>query len=171
MAFLPAGALVAASSTKMSLVLARVRTPVLIAVGLSSLLAGYLLFLRVGTSDNYANFLLPTILLLGLGFALTFPAVNVQATAGVADHEQGLASGLLNTAIQVGGAVVLAVVTAILTASGKGTTLEKGDLLPGTMPALAVIVGVSVAGLLYTLVRIRADRPVPAEQVEYALAD
>jgi MFS family permease len=170
MAFLPAGALVAASSTKMGLVLARVRTPVLIAVGLTSLLAGYLLFLRVGSSDNYANFLLPTILLLGLGFALTFPAVNVQATAGVADHEQGLASGLLNTAIQVGGAVVLAVVTAILTSSAKGKQFARGDLLPGTMPALAVIVGVSIAGLLYTLVRVRAERPA-LDQEAFALAD
>ena len=94
----------------------------------------------------------------------------MQATAGVADHEQGLASGLLNTAIQVGGAVVLAVVTAILTSSGNGKQLEAGDLLPGTMPALAVIVGVSVAGLLYTLVRVRAERPV-VEQEQYALAD
>ena len=45
-------------------------------------------------------------LLIGIGFALGFPALNVAATAGVADHEQGLASGLVNTSFQVGGALV-----------------------------------------------------------------
>jgi sugar phosphate permease len=95
----------------------------------------------------------------------------VQATSGVADHEQGLASGLLNTAMQIGGAVVLAVVTAILTSSGKGKQIAAGHLLPGMMPALAVVVGVSVAGLLYTLIRVRADRPAAPQQAEFALAD
>src|SRR5207237_10035269 len=113
MAFLPAGLIVAVSATRMGAVLERLSTVRLIAIGLTALLAGYALFLRVGPGMNYANFLLPTMLLLGIGFALCFPAVNAQATAGVDNHEQGLASGLLNTSMQVGGAVVLAVVTAI----------------------------------------------------------
>ena len=54
-------------------------------------------------------------LLLGLGFALTYPAVNMAATSGVADHEQGLASGLVSTSFQLGGAVGLAIVTAVIT--------------------------------------------------------
>jgi sugar phosphate permease len=65
----------------------------------------------------------------------------------VAEHEQGLASGLVNTSIQIGGAVVLAVVTAILGNSGPAV---KGELLPGMMSTIAVSVGVSTAGLLLT---------------------
>jgi len=54
-------------------------------------------------SMTYAGWLLPTELLVGLAFGLGFPAVNVQGTAGIADHEQGLASGLVNTSLQIGG--------------------------------------------------------------------
>ena len=55
-------------------------------------------------------------LLIGIGFVLCFPTLNIQATNGVADHEQGLASGLVQTSFQVGGAIGLAVVSAIVTA-------------------------------------------------------
>jgi hypothetical protein len=94
-------------------------------------------------------------LLLGVGFALAFPSINAQATAGVAEHEQGLASGLVNTSIQIGGAVVLAVVTAIL---GNSGTPVKGELLPGMTATIAVSVGVSVAGLLLTALVLLANR-------------
>jgi MFS family permease len=151
----------------MGVVLGRIGTTKLIALGLSALLAGYVLFLRVGPNQAYANFLLPTMLLLGIGFALCFPAVNAQATSGVADHEQGLASGLLNTSMQIGGAVVLAVVTAILSSAGSSTSAKHGELLPGMLPALGVVVGVSVAGLLLTAARLRPRR----SQLEFALAD
>jgi len=79
--------------------------------------------------------------------------VNAQATNGVAEHEQGLASGLLNTSLQIGGAVVLAVVTAILSSSGTGQALP-GQPLPGMTTAIEVIVAVTLAG-------VRTD-PVPA---------
>jgi sugar phosphate permease len=120
---------------------------------LSALLLGYVLFLRVGPHMAYANFLLPTMLLLGVGFALCFPSVNAQATAGVADHEQGLASGLLNTSMQLGGAIVLAVVTAILTSSGHHAT--SNGLLPGMDTAIAVVAGVSLLGLGLTVREVR----------------
>jgi MFS family permease len=152
MAFLPAGLIVISSATRMGSVLERVNTSVLILFGLLSLLAGYALFLRVSPSMSYANFLLPTMLLLGVGFALCFPSVNAQATSGVADHEQGLASGLLNTSMQIGGAVVLAIVTAVLSAAHPTTVHHQ--LLPGMTAALGVIVGVSLLGLALTVVRL-----------------
>ena len=62
--------------------------------------------------------LLPTLLLIGVGFALGFPTLNMQATNGIGDHEQGLASGLVQTSFQIGGAISLAVVTAIVTGAG-----------------------------------------------------
>jgi predicted MFS family arabinose efflux permease len=146
--FLPAGLLVIASSTRMDRVLARVRTQVLIAVGLASFLAAYILFLRVDPDLGYAALLLPTMLLLGVGFALTFPSINSQATAGVADHEQGLASGLVNTSVQIGGAVVLAVISAILVnaAAAEGPA-QPGELMPGMLTGLKVIVVITALGL------------------------
>ena len=94
----------------------------------------------------YANFLLPTIVLLGIGFALTFPSITSQGTAGVHDDEQGLASGLVNTSVQVGGAVMMAVVTAILASSHRAS--EPGELLGGMTTAIWVVSGLSVIGLL-----------------------
>src|SRR3954469_17425258 len=158
--FLPAGLLVVASAMKMGAVLERVGTPRLIFAGLSAFVLGYVLFLRVSPGMNYANFLLPTMLLLGVGFALSFPSINAQATAGVEAHEQGLASGLVNTSIQIGGALVLAVVTAIL---GNRPAAAPGELLPGMATTIAVVVGVSALGLLVTggllLARRRAGAP------------
>jgi sugar phosphate permease len=98
-------------------------------------------------------------LLIGVGFGLCFAALNAQATAGVADHEQGLASGVLNTSLQIGGAVVLAVVTAIL---GDSTAAVHGQLLPHAHAAISVVIGVSGAAALFTLVHLYRSRAVPA---------
>jgi MFS family permease len=156
MAFLPTGLLVVLSSTRMEAVLDRVDTTWLIFFGLLAFIGAYGLFLRTEPSMSYANFMLPTMLLLGVGFALCFPAVNAQATKGVADHEQGLASGLLNTSLQVGGAIMLAVVSAILSSSGSANVHHK--LLPGMTTAIGVVVGISLVALALTagyLARVR----------------
>jgi MFS family permease len=157
LAFLPTGVIVALSAAKMGAVLERFNTTVLIFFGLLALISGYALFLRVSPTDSYADFMLPTMLLLGIGFALTFPSVNAQATAGVAEREQGLASGLLNTSLQVGGAIVLAIVSAIL---GSGSTgPSHHELLPHMKTAIAVVVGVSLVPLvLSALIAFRGPR-------------
>ncbi|HEY7048447.1 MAG TPA: MFS transporter [Jatrophihabitantaceae bacterium] len=166
MGFLPAGLIVVASVSRIGILLERVGTTKLIMLGLVAFVAAYGQFLRVEPGMAYVNFLLPTMLLLGIGFALVFPSVNAQATSGVADHEQGLASGLVNTSIQIGGAVVLAVVTAIV---GNGSEARKGQLLPHMTTALTVVVGVLVVGLIITAVRLRPRRasgPDPVAEAE-----
>jgi MFS family permease len=159
--FLPAGLLVVLSAVKMDTVLERFDTRWIMALGLAAFVAGYALFLRVEPGMAYAAFLLPTMVLLGLGFALCFPSINSQATAGVADHEQGLASGLVNTSVQVGGAVMLAVVSAIIGAAPA----RPDELLPHMTTAIAAVVGLTSLGLVGTLavlgVRSRAVAPVP----------
>lgn len=166
--FLPTGLLVVASATKMDRILERFDTTSLIAVGLAAFVGGYALFLRVEPGMAYASFLLPTMLLLGVGFALCFPSINAQATAGVDDDEQGLASGLVNTSVQLGGAVMLAVISAIL-GTGSGTP-EAQQLLPGMTSAIVVVVGLTVAGLIGTLiVLIQSRKSAPEAATEPAL--
>ena len=80
---------------------------------MTSIVAAYALFLPIGLDSSYALAMLPTFLLGGLGFALAFGPLNIAATNGIAPEEQGLAGGLLNTSFQFGGALVLAVVTAV----------------------------------------------------------
>ena len=118
------------------------------------------MFLRVGLEPDYAAVILPTLLLIGAAFGLGFPALNILATTGVADHEQGLASGLLQTSMQVGGAIVLAVVTAVIDARGADHAISAGTLAT-YRPALAVITGVAVVGLGVTLTGLRSPRARP----------
>jgi MFS family permease len=156
--FLPAGVLVALGATQLGPFVDRYGTPRLIAVGFASLTAGYALFLRAGDTSRYAAVVLPTIILLGLGFALCFPSLNIQGTTGVANEEQGLASGLLNTSFQVGGAVILAVVTALMTSHGGNHARTAHDLLASYRPGLIVATGVAGAGLLIALYEVFGGR-------------
>jgi predicted MFS family arabinose efflux permease len=94
--------------------------------------------------------LLPTVLLLGIGFMLGFPTLNIQATSGVADHEQGLASGLVQSSFQIGGAIGLAIVTAVIAGRAGGST-DPAVLLDAYQTAIAVTVGIAVLGLLVAL--------------------
>jgi MFS family permease len=142
LAFLPAGLLVAVGATRLGPLVDRFGTPRIIAAGALSLLAGYALFLRLDGSPSYLGLMLPTMLLLGVGFALSFPALNIQAVAGVQDHEQGLASGLLNTSFQVGGAVGLAVVSAVVSSN------TGASMLDAFRPAIGVSVGIALIGVL-----------------------
>jgi MFS family permease len=141
LAFLPAGLLVAFGAPRMGPLATRFGTAPLITGGLLSFVVGYALFVPIDSSPVYTIAILPTMLLLGLGFALTYPAVNMAATSGVADHEQGLASGLVSTSFQVGGAVVLAIVSAVVTSHADG------DFLDALHPSLAVVTGVAFLGL------------------------
>jgi MFS family permease len=164
LAFLPAGALVAVLSTRMGPIVDRFGTPRVIAAGFLSLVVGYALFLRIDLHPGYAAVILPSMLLLGGAFATAFPALNIQATNGVKDEEQGMVSGMLNTSFQVGGAIFLAVVTAVVTANTGGAHGAVGEagkqaVLDSYRPALWVVTGIGIAGLLLTLSGLRARRP------------
>ncbi|RBQ17178.1 MFS transporter [Spongiactinospora rosea] len=160
LAFLPAGLIVAVTSTKMGDLADRFGTQRLIAIGAVALAAGYAIFLGVDASPSLGGMILPGMTLLGIAFGLSFPSLNIQATNGVVDDEQGLASGLLNTSGQVGGAIVLAVVTAVMTSSGTGVSI------PGIRAAIVVSAVLAVVGLLIAVTGLRAHRPaaVPEEE-------
>jgi MFS family permease len=166
LAFLPGGLLVAFGSPRLGALVDRFGTARIIAVGSAAFLLGYALFNRIGDSFSYAGLFLPTMLLIGVGFALSFPAFNMQATAGVANHEQGLASGLVNTSLQVGGAIGLALSTAVISANSGGAT-QGAALLDGFQPAIAVVTAISAIGLVVALTGTRLLR---RRQPELALA-
>jgi MFS family permease len=97
----------------------------------------------------------------------SFIPVSIAALAGVEQHEAGLASGLINTAQQVGGAIGVAVTSSVLL-THSNTLLKEGKLFPaaftsGTRWAFWVTVGIAVAGLIATLVLIRDTEIAPAK--------
>jgi MFS family permease len=167
LAFLPAGLLVALLSTRIGPIVDRLGTARLVALGALSFAVGYTaIALRgIDIAPSYILELLPTMLLLGFGFALSFPSLNIAGTSGVGDHEQGLASGLVQTSFQVGGAVGLAVVSAIITGQAGGST-DTGVILDAYRTALFVVTGVAIAGLAIALSGL-----VPQREVAVATAD
>ena len=159
LALLPAGLLVAFSSPFMGRLIDRYGTPRLIIAAMSSLSLGYVWFLATaGNAPHYLVTTLPTMLLLGGGFAFGFSSIVSQATDGIDDSEQGLASGLVQTSGQVGAALVLAVVTALV-AGEAPVGAGFGPYHPG----VNVVTGVALGGLLFsTLALLRSRRPAAA---------
>lgn len=149
MAFLPAGLIVAFGGPRTGALVNRFGAARIVTTGLVSFVLGYALFLRIGLVPHYATEILPSMVLLGIGFALSFPALNIQATSGVADDEQGLASGMVQTAFQVGGAIGLAVVTAVISAAGRASRTPAA-VLASYHPGLAVVTGIAIGGLVVT---------------------
>ncbi|MQA87600.1 MAG: DHA2 family efflux MFS transporter permease subunit [Streptosporangiales bacterium] len=88
--------------------------PVLL-VGLTLVLAGLSLFTRAPVDAGYVVDLLPTMLLLGIGFGAAFPSLMTLVMSDATDSDAGLASGLANTTMQVGGALGLATLAALAT--------------------------------------------------------
>ncbi len=149
LALLPAGLLVATSAPFADRLIEKFGATQLILTGLTALGLGYVLFLRVGTTPNYALDILPSVVLLGIGFALAFPSINVQATAGIKDSEQGLAAGLIQTSTQAGAALVLAVTTALVSGHGQAAgTVSAQAMLEQYRPGLILSAAVAIAALL-----------------------
>ncbi|WP_113700791.1 MFS transporter [Nonomuraea lactucae] len=161
LAFLPAGLLVAVTSTRMGEFADRFGTGKLIVVGAAALAGGYAMFLGIDESPSLGGLVIPGMVLLGIAFALSFPSLNIQATSGVDDDEQGLASGLLNTSGQVGGAIVLAVVTAVLTSGDSG-----GTSIGALRAAIAVSLVLALVGLGISALGLRSRRRAPAVEQE-----
>jgi EmrB/QacA subfamily drug resistance transporter len=122
--------------------------------GLALIAAGLGLFARVPVDGTYAVDVLPTMVLIGAGAGLTFPALMTIAMSGATPSDAGLASGLVNTTVQVGGALGLAVLATLsttrtehLAADGVSTAsaLAQGYRLAFAIAALLVVAAVGVA--------------------------
>ena len=117
----------------------RIGVKPVLATGMSLLAGGLLYFTQVSPQGSYLGDLLPGFLLVGVGLGFSFVPVSIAALAGIGDREAGLASGLINTTQQVGGALGLAVLATI------STTRTENLLASGTEPASALTTGFAAA--------------------------
>lgn len=170
LAIFPVGLLVVLSSVNLPRLIAKFSVPRLVVGGLAILAVGYALFIATGLNSSYASVLLPVFLLTGVGFGMAYGPLNVAGTSGIAHEEQGLAGGLLNTSYQFGGALILAVVTAVIGVSaGEGSTPQAA--LQSFHTAVLVPVAVSILGVLAMARRQRkASQAQSADDMQLALA-
>jgi EmrB/QacA subfamily drug resistance transporter len=110
--------------------------------GLAAIALGLLLFSRISVDGRYLTDVLPAMVLIGTGAGLSFPSLMSLAMSGVSREDAGLASGLVNTTLQVGGAIGLAVLATM-------STNRTSDLLAeGSSQAVALTDGFKLAFLI-----------------------
>jgi EmrB/QacA subfamily drug resistance transporter len=134
--------------------------PVLV-TGMAALTAGLLYFTQVSVGGSYAADLLPGFLLIGLGIGFAYVPISIAALAGVGASEAGLASGLINTSQQIGGALGIAALSTIAT-SRTDDKVAAGVALPNALVdgftlAFLAGVGIAAAGIVAALTLIRRD--------------
>src|SRR5207249_8446672 len=83
----------------------RIGVKPVLAIGMTSLTGGLVYFTQVSVGGSYVADLLPGFLLIAVGLGFSFVPISIAALAGIQPAEAGLASGLLNPAQQVGGAI------------------------------------------------------------------
>jgi EmrB/QacA subfamily drug resistance transporter len=134
--------------------------PVLVA-GMSFLTAGLVFFTQVSVGGSYLTDLLPGFLLIGVGIGFSFVPITIAALAGVQAAEAGLASGLINTSQQIGGALGIAALSTIATTRtedavsvGTAAPFALVDGFTGAFIAGAIIAAI---GIVASLTLIRSD--------------
>ena len=125
--------------------------------GLGLVAAGLVLFTRAPVDATYVVDVLPVLILMGIGIGICFPALMTIAMSGATRADAGLASGLVNTTAQVGGAVGLAVLATLSTsrsdsleAAGHSTAsaLTSGYHLAFWIAAGLVVAAIGVAAVV-----------------------
>jgi EmrB/QacA subfamily drug resistance transporter len=128
--------------------------------------AGMLLFARTPVEASYVVDLLPPMVLMGLGAGLGFPSLMTLAMSGATPSDSGLASGLVNTSVQVGGAIGLAVLATLATERTDGL-LANGESTASALNSgyhVAYLVGAALVAvaIVIALRFLRPDAPAAA---------
>jgi EmrB/QacA subfamily drug resistance transporter len=171
LAFLPATIVMAAMSFRFTARLnMRFGAKATLLPGMACILAAMLLFALTPVDATYAVDLLPAMIVFGLGAGLAFPSLMTLAMSGATRSDSGLASGLVNTSVQVGGAIGLAVLATL------ATERTDGLLADGTAQASALNSGYHLAyvigaALVTVAIVVAVAILEPEERAERRVAD
>jgi MFS family permease len=151
-AFWPCGVLGLFVAPRLEALIRRFGVLAVLVFGLVLTVVAYGLLLQIGLESEYWLALFPAFALIGIAFALVFTTLSIQATSDVLDHEQGIASGLFQTAAQFGTALLIAVATAVNQSAAHLGSL--GGAVEGYRAALwvpliacAIVLVLTAAGL------------------------
>ena len=142
-----------------------VRPTLISGLVLATLSTAYLT--RLPVHGHYFWDLFPAFVLGGAGMALAFVSVTIASLTGVQRSDAGVASGLINTSRQIGGAIGIAGISAIATAATSGSTAL--DIVQGYRVGLWVLTGLLVGGVAIVAALVRPPRPV-AQRIEAHVA-
>jgi EmrB/QacA subfamily drug resistance transporter len=158
-------------STVAAQLVTRVGVKPVLVTGMSALTAGLVFFTQVSVGGSYVTDLLPGFLLIGVGIGFAFVPISIAALAGIEPREAGLASGLINTSQQIGGALGIAALATIATsrtsdavAAGVSNPAALVHGFTGAFLAGAIIAALGIVASL-TLIRTHELRQ-PETQVE-----
>jgi EmrB/QacA subfamily drug resistance transporter len=132
----------------------------ILAVGMLSIAAGLLWFSQVSVGGGFLTDILGASLLAAIGLGFGFVTSTIAAVSGVEQHEQGLASGLINTSQQIGGALGLAILSTIATSRTDAVMAAGNSSLPnalneGFQSAFLGGAVIALLGFVATMVLIR----------------
>jgi EmrB/QacA subfamily drug resistance transporter len=142
------------------------------ATGMALMGAGSLLLTQVSVSGSYFGDIFFGLLVCGPGIGLAFVTATVAALAGVAEHESGLASGLSNTALQIGAALGVAMVSAVAVSRSEDYLAANEDanalvvLNEGFQSAFLAVVVLAGIGMVLALLLLGRPRKAPQERLE-----
>jgi EmrB/QacA subfamily drug resistance transporter len=142
----------------------RVGAKPIMAVGMALMTLGMVYYTQISPDGTFVGDLLPGYLLVGFGLAGAFIPVSVAALAGVPHHQAGLASGLINTSQQIGGAIGVAVAASVATTHAT-SLLNEGKtqaeaFTSGFAYTFWVLAALGLAGVIASLTLIRRDEVV-----------
>ncbi len=157
------------SSIVASMLVTRIGTRMPLTVGLAVAGVGLVLLAQIPADGAYVGDLLPGLLVTGLGLGTGFVALSIGALEGVAERDAGLASGLVNTTQQVGGALGVAVLSTLALSRSEdliaGGTAAPAALTEGFQIAIYAAAGFAIAGAIAVLALVRGrSRTEPAAE-------
>jgi MFS family permease len=155
LSYLPLALAIMLSAGIASSLVTRVGFKPILAAGMAFIAIGLVWFSQISVHGSFLSDILGPSLFAAVGLGFAFVPVTIAAVSGVEDREQGLASGLINTSQQVGGALGLAVLAAIAN-SQIGNSHDPAVLTDGFSSAFLVGAGFAVLGLIATLLLIRS---------------
>ncbi len=127
--FAPVTLSIAVVSSYVAKVIGRLGLRTTLLSGTTLMAVGVLSLTFVSTGGSYLLNVLPGLMLVGIGSGLSYAPAMIAATTGVAPKEQGLASGVLNTSLQIGGALGLAVLVSVAVAATGAADIPSGEAL------------------------------------------
>ncbi len=162
LAQLPIALLIVATAAPAQQLVTRIGPRIPFAAGLLLVAGALFWFSRVSADGSFLADILGPSVLAGIGGALAFIAGTIAATTGAADEDAGLASGLLNTSQQVGGAIGVAAIAAIATAQANDALATGGAvttaLTEGYQTGYLVVAGVALAAAVVVAVLVPGRR-------------